>query len=122
VTLVQDYTAEECETLTERRRGLRITQSRPVKIFDATANRYIAGCTMDTSSSGLRLQMPAWAPVMEGKTLAVYVASAGMPLMNSQSMVPARVVWVGPRKLDGQATVSIGVEFLANVSARLEAA
>jgi hypothetical protein len=123
VTLVQDTAAHDNETLTERRRGLRIMQHRPVKVFDSTADRYIPGRTSDISSSGLQIQLPAWAPVSEGKTLAVHVgADAGMPLVNRHSMISARVVWVGPRKLDGRSLVSVGIEFLASVSAHLEAA
>jgi hypothetical protein len=123
VTLVHDQTDHEYETLTERRRGLRIMQHRPVKIFDAAADRFIAGRTADISSSGLRIELPAWAPIVEGKTLSVHVGAAtGSPLVQRHSMVSARVVWVGPRRLDGQSRVTVGIEFLASASAHLRAA
>jgi hypothetical protein len=38
---------------TERRRGLRIAQARPVKIFEHASNRYFPGQTMDVSATGL---------------------------------------------------------------------
>jgi PilZ domain len=123
VTLVHDQTDHEYETLIERRRGLRVSQHRPVKIFDTTADRYIAGRTTDVSSSGLQIQVPVWAPVMEGNTLAVHIGSgAGSPLVQRRSMIPARVVWVGPRDMSGRSFVTVGIEFLASVSAHLAAA
>src|ERR1700679_1659721 len=123
VTLVQDQTDHEYETLTERRRGLRVNQHRPVKIYDATADRYIAGQTSDVSSSGLRIELPAWAFVAEGKTLAVCIGSmSGSPLISRHSMISARVVWVGPRRLTGRAVVTVGIEFLASASAHRAAA
>lgn len=124
MTLVYDQDFEQTEVLTERRRGLRVSQQRPVKVFDAAANRYVGGRTFDVSSSGLRIELPAWAPITEGKTLDVHVgmAAAGSPLVYRRSMIPARVVWVTPRLADGRATVTVGIEFLASVSAHLEAA
>jgi hypothetical protein len=123
VTLVHDQTDHEYETLIERRRGLRISQHRPVKIFDTAADRYIAGRTTDVSSSGLQIQVPAWAPVLEGNTLAVHIGSgADSPLVQRRSMIPARVVWVGPRNMSGRSFVTIGIEFLASVSAHRAAA
>jgi PilZ domain len=122
VTLVYDQSIHETEVLTERRRGLRVARQRPVKIFDAAANRYIGGRTADVSSSGLRLELPAWAPVAEGRTLSVYVGGAGSALVSHRSMIPARVVWVGPRELGTRSIVTVGIEYLASVSAHLEAA
>lgn len=123
MTLVQDKFAHEYEIFTERRRGLRITQHRPVKIFDAAANRYIAARTADISSSGLRLELPAWAPVSEGKTLSIHVGSGSpSPLIQRHHMIPARIVWVGPRSLDGKSRLTVGIEFLASASAHLRAA
>ncbi|HLL88744.1 MAG TPA: hypothetical protein VK324_05535, partial [Tepidisphaeraceae bacterium] len=43
----------------ERRRGLRIRQARPVKVFEPTACRYFGGQTCDVSATGLRLELPA---------------------------------------------------------------
>ena len=124
MTLVYDESQEEMATLTERRRGLRITQQRPVKVFDAAANRYVGGRTADISSNGLRLELPAWAPVAPGKMLHVHVGigASGSPLANRRNMMPARVIWVAPRLADSRATVSIGIEFLASVAAHLDAA
>ena len=39
---------------TERRRGLRIRQNRPVKVYEPTSARYFGGQTCDISSTGLR--------------------------------------------------------------------
>ena len=43
---------------TERRRGLRIRTSRPVKVFEPAASRYFGGETRDISTTGLRIAPP----------------------------------------------------------------
>jgi hypothetical protein len=123
MTLVCDETLHAEELLTERRRGLRVRQQRPVKIFDPSANRYVGGQTQDVSSSGLQLELPAWAPVVPGKTLEVLVGvgPTGSPLATRRSMVPARVVWVN-RTPGKRGQLSVGVQFLASLAAHLDAA
>src|SRR4051812_9201621 len=76
VTFVCDDTSQltDSATMTERRRGLRIRQQRPVKVYDIAGDRYIGGRTSDMSSTGLRLELPAWAPFLEGKRLEIHVA------------------------------------------------
>ena len=108
----------------ERRRGLRIQQTRPIKVFEATASRYFGGQTQDVSSTGLRLELPIFMPLRPGKLLSVHVglSVAGNPLANRRNMIPARVVWVSrPPETDAR-TMSVGVEFMANISAQLDAA
>jgi hypothetical protein len=108
----------------ERRRGLRIQQTRPIKVFEPTGSRYFGGQTQDVSSTGLRLKLPASMPVRPGKLLSIHVglSETGQTLANRRNMIPARVVWVNrPRQTDAR-TLSIGVEFLASISAQLDAA
>jgi hypothetical protein len=108
----------------ERRRGLRIQQTRPIKVFEPTAARYFGGQTQDVSSTGLRLSLPCSMPLFPGKLLSVHVglSEAGQTLANRRNMIPARVVWVNrPRQSDAR-TMSLGVEFLASISAQLDAA
>ena len=108
----------------ERRRGLRIQQTRPIKVFEPTGSRYFGGQTQDVSSTGLRLKLPASMPVRPGKLLSIHVglSETGQTLANRRNMIPARVVWVNrPRETDAR-TLSIGVEFLASISAQLDAA
>src|SRR3989440_11379978 len=80
----------------ERRRGLRIAQHRPVKVFDPSASRYFPGATQDVSATGLRLELPRFTPLIPGKLLNIHVglSEAGAALANRRSMIPARVVWV----------------------------
>jgi hypothetical protein len=106
----------------ERRRGLRIHQARPVKIFEHTASRYFGGQTHDISATGLRLELPASAAVRPGKLLSIHVglSLAGSALANRRQMIPARVVWVDRSSGDGKLTA--GVEFLASIAAHLDAA
>ncbi len=115
--------AAHAEAGAERRRGLRIRQSRPIKIFEATAGRYFGGQTQDISSTGLRIELPASASVRPGKLLSIHVglSDIGQPLANRRQMIPARVVWV-TRSEAGARTMDAGIEFLASIAAELDAA
>ena len=105
----------------ERRRGLRISQARPVKVFEPWSARYIGGQTHDVSATGLRIELPMSAPVKEGKLLSIHVGlgSQGEALANRRQMIPARVVWV---ERGAGARLTAGVEFLASIAAHLDAA
>ena len=107
----------------ERRRGLRIRQMRPVKVYDAGAGRYFGGQTEDISSTGLRIELPLWAPVRPGEVLSIHVglSSKGESLANRRQMIPARVVWAN-RTTSRHARLEAGVEFLASIAAHLDAA
>jgi len=80
------------ESGTERRRGLRIRQNRPVKVYEPTTSRYFGGQTEDISATGLRVELPAYAPVRVGEVLNIHVglSQSGQSLANRRSMVPAR--------------------------------
>jgi hypothetical protein len=108
----------------ERRRGLRIQQNRPIKVFEHTAARYFGGQTQDVSSTGLRLELPRSMPVRPGKLLSIHVGigSAGQPLANRRNMIPARVVWVTPPAQPESRTQAVGVEFMASIASQLDAA
>ena len=108
----------------ERRRGLRIAQQRPVKVYEAATARYFGGQTEDVSSTGLRIELPAFAPIREGETLNIHVglSNTGESLANRRQMIPARVVWIN-RSLGAQGgKIEAGVEFLASIAAHLDAA
>ena len=62
----------------ERRRGLRVLQNRPVKIFEPLAGKYFGGQTEDISATGLRLELPAAAALRPGKVLNIHPALPGM--------------------------------------------
>jgi hypothetical protein len=126
LTLSQPMAINEVGTdnAIERRRGLRIQQTRPIKVFEPTGSRYFGGQTQDVSSTGLRLKLPCSMPVCPGKLLSIHVglSETGQTLANRRNMIPARVVWVNrPRQTDAR-TLSIGVEFLPSISAQLDAA
>ena len=109
----------------ERRRGLRIAQARPVKVFEATSARYFGGQTEDISATGLRIELPASAPVRPGKVLSIHVGlnASGEALANRRQMIPAKVVWVR-RSAPGTtgAKLMAGIEFLASIAVHLDAA
>jgi hypothetical protein len=128
--LISDTMTAETGTLletdghTERRRGLRIRQARPIKVYEPTTSRYFGGQTGDISATGLRVELPAFAPVRVGETLSIHVGlnPNGQTLANRRAMIPARVVCVSrtPRRTSG--TLEAGVEFLASIAAHLDAA
>lgn len=108
----------------ERRRGLRIRQSRPIKVLDPRTSRFYAGQTQDISSTGLRVELPASMPVRAGCTVNIHVGLGqnGQPLANRRAMIPAKIVWVVRREEAGQTVMTAGVEFVAHIAARLDAA
>ena len=117
---------EQTDRPGERRRGLRVRQHRPVKIYEPVGARYFGGQTEDISSTGLRIELPAFATVREGETLCIHVGLSrqGQSLANRRHMIPARVVWVrrsGSRP-GRPGTIEAGVEFASNISALLDAA
>ena len=118
-----DETTEGVEGI-ERRRGLRIRQNRPVKVFDGAAARYFGGQTEDISVTGLRVELPAYAPIRPGDTLSIHVGlnQYGQQLANRRQMIPARVVWVNrdDKRIGGR--IEAGVEFLSGIAAHLDAA
>jgi len=121
MTLVDQFENRDEKKLAERRRGLRISQHRPIKVYEPTSTRFIGGQTCDVSTTGLRIEMPVSAPVKVGKLLSIHVGLShqGESLANRRQMLPARVVWVNrsPGKM-----LTAGVEFLASIAAHLDAA
>ena len=108
----------------ERRRGLRIRQTRPVKVFEPMANRYFGGQTEDVSATGLRIELPGHSPIQPGELLNIHVGldPRGHTLANRRQMIPARVVWVKRDRRLYPGRVEAGVEFLATLSAQTHAA
>ena len=100
----------------ERRRGLRIAQARPIKVYEPQGARYFGGQTEDISVTGLRIELPASAPLAVGSTISVHVGS----LPNRRQMIPARVVWVD-RSFGRDYTIA-GIEFITSIAAALDAA
>ena len=122
--LLPAWTKTEAEEAMERRRGLRIQQDRPIKVFEPTSSRYFSGKTEDVSTTGLRIELPRRSAVRVGAMLSVHVGlnRIGESLANRRQMIPARVVWVN-RAGDMQSnTIMAGVEFLASIAAHLDAA
>ncbi|MDB5319368.1 MAG: hypothetical protein JWN40_999 [Phycisphaerales bacterium] len=109
----------------ERRRGLRIHQNRPLKVFEPTTSRFFGGQTCDISSTGLRIELPAFMPVSEGNVITIHVGlnEKGQALANRRTMIPAKIVWI-ERSVDSsnKPQVMAGVEFVASIAAHLDAA
>ena len=112
-----DFLTEQEDS--DRRRGLRIRDSRPVKVLDPGSMRIVGGETRDISTTGLCIELPIFASVRPGKVINVHVGldGSGHSLANRKQMIPAKVVWVtrGER-------LTAGVEFLPAIAAHLDAA
>ena len=110
--------------LAERRRGLRIRQARPIRVYEPSGARYFGGQTEDISATGLRIELPASADLQPGEVLNIHVGlnRGGLMLANRRQMMRARVVWVDRRGGTALGYVVAGVEFLAGISAHLDAA
>lgn len=110
--------------LSERRHGLRIRRNHPIKVYEPNLGRYFGGQTEDISSSGLRIELPASAPVRTGKVLNVFVAPAaeGQSLIQRRQMVPVRVVWTDRVSQCVRGRLVAGVEFLSKIAAQIDAA
>ena len=108
----------------ERRRGLRVRQNRPIKVYEPTSRRYFGGQTEDLSATGLRVELPATMPVNEGRLLTVHVglSARGEALANRRSMMPARVVWVSRSTDARDSRMVVGLELVSSVAAHLDAA
>jgi hypothetical protein len=108
---------------TDRRRGLRVKQFRPVKVFEPMSNRYVGGQTYDISATGLRIELPISAAIRPGKLINVHVgvSEQGSSLANRRQMVPARVVWID-RTINARKSLSAGIEFISSIAAHLDAA
>jgi hypothetical protein len=124
MTVVREREEQSTKTgSNERRRGLRISQNRPVKVFESASARYIGGQTEDISATGLRIELPASSPVVPGTILSIHVGLnvTGESLANRRQMMPARVVWT-QRRAGRAARLIAGVEFITNIAAHLDAA
>ena len=121
---ITDEVQMAAESGAERRRGLRVRQARPVKVYEAAGARYFGGQTEDISATGLRIELPASADLRPGEVLNIHVGlnRGGLMLANRRQMMPARVVWVDRSGGSALGYLIAGVEFLANISAHVDAA
>jgi hypothetical protein len=124
-TTIRDEMTEEPGPLQmERRRGLRIRQQRPVKVFEPMLSRYFGGQTEDVSSTGLRIELPTSVPLQAGSVINIHVGvgAGGNVLANRRQMIPAKVVWSDRSEGFSQGRMTAGVEFLSAIAAHLDAA
>src|ERR1700759_4764265 len=110
-------------TNSDRRRGLRVRQYRPVKVYEPSSNRYVGGQTYDISATGLRIELPISTALRPGKVINIHVGMSeqGSSLANRRQMIPARVVWID-RAINARKSLSAGIEFISSVTAHLDAA
>ena len=112
------------KTGAERRRGLRIAQTRPIKIFEQATHRYYGGQTEDLSATGLRIELPLNTPVVPGTLVNLHIGlnQIGEALANRRSMIAARIVWVCRKPNLTTGFLTAGVEFMSSITAHKDAA
>ncbi len=125
--LVAEATASEVERgglLPERRRGLRIRQARPIKVYEPSLGRYFGGQTEDISATGLRLELPLSTPVIPGRRLEIHVGQSGLgeSLAVRRQMIMARVIWIDRSGTSSRGRLVAGVQFLSSMAAQVDAA
>jgi hypothetical protein len=115
LTLAVPYRSKRLAMTTERRRGERFEQSRPVAVYEPYASRFFGGETVDVSTSGMKLRLPGWVKLGEGRIIDLHAGTeaGGLPLANRRRAMLCRVVWT--RSEGGE--VLAGVEFLQSISA-----
>src|SRR5439155_12767584 len=115
---------EQSDLLPERRRGLRIRQSRPIKVYEPACARYFPGQTGDISSTGLRIELPLSIPIRPGKVVDIHVGLSrdGETLAHRRGMIRARVIWIDRSTSPSTGRLIAGIEFVASIAAQVDAA
>jgi PilZ domain len=121
LTLATKTAPENSPTAAERRRGLRIRQCRPVKIYEPRTSRYFPGRTADISATGLRLSLPLSVPIIPGSTVSLHIGmdKPGDALATRRHMLDARIIWTRRDQSDGQ--LIAGLELLTSAAAQAAA-
>lgn len=119
MTLVFDRESIKDTIHLDRRRAPRISQQRPVRVYEPAASRFFVGQTLNVSSTGLQVEFPPFVQLPPGRLINVHIGieEGGQPLANRRSMVPARVVW-SESTTKGRECVRVGLEFLSFTTAR----
>ena len=120
--LDDESAAAAADAHAERRRGLRIRQARPIKVYERAGAACFGGVTEDISATGLRIELPASAALRPGKIVNVHVGAGpqGAALANRRHLIPAKVVWIAAGETLG--VIVAGVEFIPSIAAHLDAA
>jgi hypothetical protein len=120
LTLADRRPSPSPANLAERRRGLRIKQSRPVKIYEPRTSRYFPGQTADISLNGLRLSLPLSTPIVTGNTICLHLSSphSNCAFASRTQMIEAKVVWMQRESTQ----LLVGLELLSTAAIQSSAA
>jgi hypothetical protein len=124
LTLANQSGTDAAAAGAERRRGLRIRQCRPVKVYEPRASRYYPGRTADISATGLRLTLPLAVPIVPGSTISLHIGldRAGDMLATRRHMIDAKVVWTSRDVSDPHGHLLVGLELLSTAAIQVDAA
>ena len=77
----------------DRRRWERRELAAPCKVLHEASGRYLHGVTRNVSDGGVLLTLAEGRPLLPGEPVLVGVAIEGKPLLGSEAMRRALVVW-----------------------------
>ena len=77
----------------DRRADPRIRLCKGVKLLIDDSGKYIGGHTLDISANGLRVRVPGTTRLRNGAPVQVVLDTPAAGVVNSQDMIPARIVW-----------------------------
>ena len=96
-----------------RRNYERHPYSADLHFLHSTSNQYFPCRSVDVSTSGMLLQIPARSPVQVGNAIQLHVEPTGQPewaIIDNQS-IPAKIVRIDRAPLLTNGHISIGVQF-----------
>ena len=96
-----------------RRHHERRTYSTDLHFHHPTSNQYFPCRSVDVSTGGMLLRIPARSPVQVGNAIQLHVEPMGQPewAINKYWSVPAKIVRIDRAPLLTDGHVSIGVQF-----------
>ncbi|MFI5379314.1 MAG: PilZ domain-containing protein [Tepidisphaerales bacterium] len=120
---MHDAEIEATDEKPERRRGFRIPQDRPVKVYEPAVGRYYGGKTHDLSGTGLRIELPVSTPLVAGRIVNLHIGNyePGESLVADREMVPARVIWLDRNDMV-RGRLLAGVQLLKRAAMAMDAA
>ena len=100
----------------ERRRATRYTVGTRIQFYHDPTQRDFPGRTVDISSGGLLMYVPATVPVHPGQTVKVCVGTGGKPQFAdlSQRPIHATIVRVDRNPLLAVGNIAVGVQFVSD--------
>ncbi len=104
------------QSQSERRTAQRYSVGTRVQFYHDPTRRDFPGRSVDISSNGMLMYVPATVPVHPGQTVKVSVGTGGKPEFAelSQKRIDARIVRVDRNPLLAVGNIAVGVQFVSD--------